>query len=159
MFSKSMSLTATAAAVVVATMLSACATSVPRERERDRVVYDAPDNAPEQKARRGTVRDIDVIAEKTRPSGAGAILGAVIGGVIGNQVGGGTGRAVATGAGVIGGAVVGNAIEERNRRDDEVFRVTVQLDNGNTRVFDYRQLAGLRVGDRVKVQDDQLHRI
>lgn len=44
-------------------------------------------------------------------SGAGALLGAVAGGAVGNQVGGGSGRALATMAGVIGGAMLGNSIE------------------------------------------------
>ncbi len=44
-------------------------------------------------------------------SGAGALLGAVAGGAVGNQIGGGSGRAVATMAGVIGGAMLGNNIE------------------------------------------------
>lgn len=51
-----------------------------------------------------------VMVEQPR-SGAGALLGAVAGGAVGNQIGGGSGRAVATMAGVIGGAMLGNNIE------------------------------------------------
>ena len=54
----------------------------------------------------------------------------MIGGVVGNQFGSGTGRALATGAGAVGGAVAGNAIEARQKRDDEIYRVGVRLDNG-----------------------------
>ena len=107
----------------------------------------------------GRVENIGYTQTSQRPSGAGAVLGAVIGGVIGNQIGGGTGRALATGAGVIGGAVAGNAIEGRTRRDDEVYRVTVRFDDGSMRDFDFQRVDDLRRGDRVKFEDGQLHRI
>jgi uncharacterized protein YcfJ len=38
----------------------------------------------------------------------GAVAGAIIGGILGHQIGGGSGRDLATGAGVIAGAAVGN---------------------------------------------------
>ncbi len=131
-----------ATAMAAITLLTGCAVTAPRERERA-VYNNAPSAAPER-TRFGVVRDIDVVEERSRPNGSGAILGAVIGGVIGNQIGSGSGRVAATGAGVIGGAVVGNAVEERNRRDDEFYRITVQFNNGAVRSFDYKNLNGLR---------------
>lgn len=44
-------------------------------------------------------------------TGAGGLMGAIAGGAVGNQVGGGSGRALATMAGVIGGAILGDRIE------------------------------------------------
>ena len=44
-------------------------------------------------------------------SGAGAAMGAIAGGAIGNQVGQGSGRALATMAGIFGGAIMGDNIE------------------------------------------------
>jgi uncharacterized protein YcfJ len=41
-------------------------------------------------------------------SGAGALMGAIAGGAIGNQIGGGSGRALATIAGMMGGAMMEN---------------------------------------------------
>jgi outer membrane lipoprotein SlyB len=82
----------------------------------------------------------------------------VVGGVVGSQIGAGTGRAVATAAGAVGGALVGNKIEERSRAPEAYYQVDVRLDNGETRSFDYQDLNGLRVGDRVRVQDGQLQR-
>jgi hypothetical protein len=90
--------------------------------------------------------------------GAGAILGAVIGGVVGNQFGSGTGRALATGAGIVGGAAAGNAVENRNKRDDEVYRVWIRLDNGVMRSLDFHRVDDLRVGDRVRYEGGQLYR-
>jgi outer membrane lipoprotein SlyB len=78
--------------------------------------------------------------------------------VLGNQIGGGNGRTAATVAGAVGGAAVGNQVERRNKRDDEVYRVSVRLDNGSIEQFDYQRIDDLRVGDRVKVQDGQVHR-
>ena len=107
----------------------------------------------------GQVVNIGYVPLASRTSGGGAILGAVIGGVIGHQLGGGTGKALATGAGVIGGAVAGNAIEGRNRRDDEVYRVQVRFDNGSVREYDFQRIDNLRTGDRVKFEAGQLHRL
>lgn len=107
----------------------------------------------------GRVENIGYVQTASRPSGAGAVLGAVIGAVIGNQFGSGSGRAVATGAGAIGGAVAGNAIEGRNRRDGEVYRVQIRFENGSVRDFDFARIDDLRVGDRVKLENGQIHRV
>jgi uncharacterized protein YcfJ len=107
----------------------------------------------------GRVRSIEVIPVAARSSGGGAVLGAIIGGVIGHQVGGGTGKALATGAGVVGGAVAGNAIEMHNKRDDEVFRVSVRFEDGSVRSYDFQRIDDLRVGDRVKLEGGQIHRM
>ena len=51
------------------------------------------------------------VAVQNPTSGAGALMGAIAGGAIGNQIGGGSGRAIATMAGVMGGAIMGDKIE------------------------------------------------
>jgi outer membrane lipoprotein SlyB len=106
----------------------------------------------------GYVRNITQLETAKRTSGAGALLGAVIGGVAGNQVGQGTGRAAATAIGAVGGAVVGNKIEEHNRGTTYYYQVDVRMDNGDFRTFDYADLNGLRVGDRVRIDNGQLQR-
>jgi len=142
-----------AAAVGVLALLSACASS-----PRNDYVAPAPMVAAPAYVEAGRVSSIEVIPVASRPSGAGAIIGAVIGGVVGNQFGSGTGKALATGAGVIGGAVAGNAVEARNKRDDEVYRVWVRLDNGAMRSMDFQRIDDLRVGDRVRFDNGQLYR-
>ena len=107
----------------------------------------------------GTVSSIEVVPTASRPSGAGAVLGAVIGAVIGNQIGAGSGRAVATGVGAVGGAVIGNTVERRNSSDSEIYRVGVRFDNGRFEQFDYQRIDDLRIGDRVKTEGGQLHRV
>ena len=147
--------------ISVATLALATACSTTSMRD-DRPIYDA--NTPVTRpvpayAEYGRVQNIGYVATAARTTGAGAVIGAVIGGVIGNQVGGGTGKALATGAGVIGGALAGNAIEGRNRRDDEIYRVSVRFDNGSVRDFDFARIDELRVGDRVKFEGGELHRL
>lgn len=106
----------------------------------------------------GYVQNIQQLDTAHRSSGAGAILGAVVGGVLGHQVGSGTGKAAATAAGVVGGAVIGNKIENNRNAPQTYYQVDVRLDNGDFHTFDYADLNGLRVGDRVRVQDNQLQR-
>lgn len=51
------------------------------------------------------------VAVQNTASGAGALMGAIAGAAVGNQIGGGSGRALATMAGVMGGAIMGDRIE------------------------------------------------
>lgn len=55
--------------------------------------------------------------------------------------------------------MVGNAIEGRQRREDEVYRVQVRFDNGSVREFDFQRIDDLAVGDRVKFEGGQIHRM
>jgi outer membrane lipoprotein SlyB len=125
---------------------------------RNDTVYNPP-AAARQGATFGNVSSIEIVSTATPASGGGALLGAVIGGVLGNQVGGGSGRTAATAVGIVGGAVIGNQVEQRNKGDGELYRISVRLDNGSIAQFDYQRIGDLRVGDRVRVQDGQLNRI
>lgn len=51
------------------------------------------------------------VAVQSTSSGAGALMGAIAGAAVGNQIGSGSGRALATMAGVMGGAIMGDRIE------------------------------------------------
>ena len=63
--------------------------------------------------------------------------------------------------GAVGGAVAGNAVEKnRNTQPvNESYRVSVQLDNGGTRAYDVPSYGELRIGDRVKIENNQLYRM
>jgi outer membrane lipoprotein SlyB len=155
-------LTTTLAAIAVAA--TAACTTTPSTAPGYSSGYYAPAPAPVSQYSRstpyadeGVVRAIDVIPVASRPSGAGAILGAIVGGVVGNQFGSGSGRALTTIGGAVAGGVAGNAVEQRTRREDEVYRVSVRFNDGSVRDFDYQQVGGLRVGDRVRLVDGQLH--
>ena len=129
-------------------------------------VYAAPPPvyaAPQAVVEFGHVANIEVMqgAQPHANSGAGAILGAVIGGVIGNQFGRGGGRALATGAGVFGGAIAGNAVENSQPgRIVQSYRIVVQIDRGGpVRAFDVPSPGDLRIGDRVRIENNQLQRL
>ena len=59
----------------------------------------------------------------------------------------------------IGGAVAGHQVEKATNTKVVGYRVQVQLDNGETRTFEPTQLDGLKVGDRVRIEQGQLRRV
>lgn len=79
--------------------------------EKTRVVHAAPQPQP---VRYDEPRYTQP-APAAQPNYVGIGTGAVIGGLIGNQIGGGSGKKLATVAGVIGGGIIGNEIANRNR--------------------------------------------
>ena len=149
---------ATAVCITSLAVISACSSQPLRSEQVSQAPVPAYAPVPVY-AEQGRVRSIEVIPVASRSSGGGAVLGAIIGGVIGHQIGGGTGKVLATGAGAVGGAVAGNAIEMHNKRDDEIFRVSVRFENGSIRSYDFQRIDDLRVGDRVKLEGGQIHRI
>ncbi len=108
------------------------------------------------------VTNVELVSTQKPSSGigAGAVVGGLVGGVLGHQIGGGTGQDIATIAGVVGGAMVGNAIQNNKvpATASQIYRVTVQQDNGVSRAFDYAEQPNVRVGDRVRVENNQLYR-
>ncbi|QJW83745.1 glycine zipper 2TM domain-containing protein [Ramlibacter terrae] len=61
-------------------------------------------------------------AVQQQPNIGGAVIGGVIGGILGHQVGGGSGKDLATGAGVVGGAVVGSNVANGSGGRQDVQR-------------------------------------
>ncbi len=114
--------------------------------------------APQPGVSYGYVEHVELVKAENQTSGAGAVIGGVLGAVVGRQIGSGSGRTAATAAGAIGGALVGNQIEKNQKASRDFVRVTVRLDNGGTRQFDYEPGVDVRQGDRVYIQGDQLMR-
>ena len=150
-------------ATLTTLLLSACAVPVTRSTR----VIDGPAPVAGYPApvapvyvQYGTVSRIEEISTRVGDTGGGAALGALIGGVVGNQFGHGAGRAAATALGVFGGAVVGDHAERNNAAaaSGTVYRVQVRFDDGSVRHFDYRDLAGLHTGERVRLEHGQLDR-
>lgn len=107
----------------------------------------------------GTVESIEIYrSADSPPINTGTVLGGIAGGVIGHQIGSGRGNTAATVAGAIGGAVVGNEIEKKQGHASR-YRITVRLDSGSSLIIDDTRDGNLRVGDRVRVEDNQLYRI
>lgn len=106
----------------------------------------------------GTVQAVDIVNKQNAGIGLGAVAGAVVGGVLGNQVGEGRGNTVATVAGAAGGAYAGHQIEKRTRKDDEVYRVTIRMDDGSLQAYTQEMLPDLRIGDRVRIANGVVSR-
>lgn len=110
----------------------------------------------------GRILNIETVRVQD-PSGigaGGAIAGGLLGGVVGNQVGKGSGRTLATIAGVVGGALAGNAVQNNMGGGSvrDIYRVTVQLQDGSVRAFDYQQPPQFTIGEYVRIDGDQLYR-
>jgi len=106
----------------------------------------------------GAVSQIEPITEAA-PTGVGAVAGGALGGVLGHQFGKGDGKKAMTVLGAIGGAVAGHQVEKSYTTKVIGYRVQVQLDNGETRTFEWAQLDGLKVGDRVRIDQGQWRRV
>jgi outer membrane lipoprotein SlyB len=110
----------------------------------------------------GVVTDIRVFnSGPAYTTGGGAVVGTVTGAIVGRQFGSGpAGRAVGTLIGALGGAVIGNEIERQSSGAGRppIYRVTVRMDGGGVRSYDYASLNNLRVGDRVRDEGGQLYR-
>lgn len=107
----------------------------------------------------GQVTNVELVRGGQSGGTLGTIAGGVVGGLAGNQVGGGTGRTVATVVGAVGGALVGRAIEQNTQQPtQDHYRVTVRLDDGSARTFNYPEAPNVRQGDRVRIEGDQLYR-
>jgi outer membrane lipoprotein SlyB len=107
----------------------------------------------------GTVTAIEIYrTSENRPINPGMVIGGIAGGVIGHQIGSGGGKTAATVIGTIGGAVVGNQIE-KNKAQAPRYRITVRLDSGSSLIVEDTRDDNLRVGDRVRVEDNHVHRL
>ena len=122
----------------------------------------APVSAPAQGGYYGTqygvVQSIDSVRAQSQTSGGGALLGGAVGALVGHNIEHGNKKALATTVGVVAGALIGNEIEKNNKGYRDIYRVTVRVDYGAVRSFDYATLDNLRVGDRVRIENNQLYR-
>jgi len=109
----------------------------------------------------GVVRSIEASnGAGDQAQGGGAVIGGIIGAVVGRQFAdSNSGKNVGTVAGAVGGALIGNEVEKNARREQQGVRVNVQLDQGGVRSFEFKTAGELRVGDRVRVEGNQLYRL
>jgi len=122
-----------------------------RDRDRDRYDYAYCDNC-------GRVEAIREVDERGRAKGGGAAIGAIAGGLIGNQIGSGSGRRAATVAGAIAGGVAGNEMERR-RRGDTAYELHIRMDDGERIVVVQPDLEGIRIDDRVRIDEGRVERV
>jgi outer membrane lipoprotein SlyB len=103
----------------------------------------------------GTIQSIEQIPRQ-QGLGLGTLAGAAVGGIIGNQIGGGSGQTVTTAAGAAGGAYLGHEIEKRRRAGDQIYKVTIRMDDGTTQSFAQEAAPTVRQGDRVMITNGVL---
>ena len=139
-------------------LLSACAS---RPQATSAPVYSPSRTAPAAAVSYGVVRSIEAVSSASdQPHGAGAVVGGVIGAVVGRQFAdSNSGKNVGTVAGAVGGALIGNEVEKNARREQQSVRVNVQVDYGGLRSFEFKSVSDLRVGDRVRIEGNQLYRL
>lgn len=142
----------TLAAASAAAMLGGCASST----QPAAVTY-SPASSP-MAASYGTIDSIQVVRVGGATSGAGAVTGGLVGALLGNQVGSGSGRTAATVAGAVGGALVGNKVENDRNQPHDTYQISVRMDNGDYRVLQQDDIAGMQVGARVRLVDGHLYR-
>ncbi len=110
----------------------------------------APATSPCQSC--GVVQSVNSYQQQEKTSGVGLVAGGVVGGVVGHQIGSGRGNTVATIAGAGLGALAGNEIE-KNRKTKTMWSVSIRMDTGNVRTFNYSNPPSVASGDRVKLVD------
>jgi outer membrane lipoprotein SlyB len=177
----------TIAAVSTAALLAACGTTTPVSETAYPVAtpsgysttYPAtttyPSTAQVQTApsavELGRVTDIQTVAmgasapdNRTRNAVIGGVLGAVVGSAIGKNVDNGHSRAGATVLGGAAGAMAGSRVGQNDANTASAgagapaYRVSVQTDQGVMRTYEVGALGDLRVGDRVRIENNVIYR-
>ena len=105
----------------------------------------------------GVIDNVREVTQAGEGSGLGAVAGGVIGGILGNQVGGGTGKKIATVAGVAGGAYAGHQIEKSQKKTTR-YEITVRMNDGSLRTLTQDSVPGWRIGEPVRVENGVLLR-
>jgi outer membrane lipoprotein SlyB len=105
-----------------------------------------------------TVEAINVVEVNGDGNYIGTIGGGVVGALLGSQVGGGSGKTAAEVAGALGGAYVGRNIDRNNSRQTKHFEVVIRFPNGGSQTVQYANDPGLRVGEKVKINEGVLTR-
>jgi outer membrane lipoprotein SlyB len=145
-----------AALLAVSTVLGGCASNAQPNYANDGYRSGYNNTAS---AGYGTIESIQVTSGEGRTSGAGAIVGGLVGALAGNQVGSGGGRTAATVAGGVGGALIGNRVEQnRNPEGQQMYAISVRLDNGEYRTVVQDSVYDLRSGNRVRIVDGRVYR-
>jgi hypothetical protein len=105
----------------------------------------------------GVIDNVREVTQAGEGSGLGAVAGGVIGGILGNQVGGGTGKKIATVAGVAGGAYAGHQVE-KNQRKTTRYEISVRMNDGSQRTVTQDSVPSWRIGEPVRIENGVLVR-
>jgi outer membrane lipoprotein SlyB len=89
--------------------------------------------------------------------GVGSAVGGLIGGLIANQLGSGNGKLIATAAGAGAGVHAGHEYEVKSRQQ-EIYKIRVQLDSGDYRIVSQDNDNDLAIGNRVHIDNGHVYR-
>jgi outer membrane lipoprotein SlyB len=103
----------------------------------------------------GIIDSIQVAEQQGEGTGLGAVAGGVAGGLLGSQIGSGSGKTIATIAGVAAGAYGGHQVE-KHVKSTKQWNVRVFMDDGSTRTVTESAEPMFKPGDRVRVVDGKL---
>ncbi|MBS4096983.1 MAG: glycine zipper 2TM domain-containing protein [Sulfuricella sp.] len=103
----------------------------------------------------GTITKIRKVEKEGEGTGLGIVAGGVAGGLLGHQIGGGTGKDIATVAGVAGGAYAGHQVEKKARATTQ-YEIQVKMDSGETTTLVKSKEPPFAVGDKVKIVSGKL---
>ena len=110
----------------------------------------------DQSSQRGVIKSINQTSEDQSGLNVGTLIGGAIGAVAGHQFGNGRGNTAATVAGAVGGAVIGTQVDRNSQA--QMFKIGVRLNDGSMVTVNQKgSVADLKVGQRVKVVDDQVY--
>lgn len=147
-------------AMTAATLIGGCANSSNPAASNNTSSLPSTSSSSSNFIGYGVVEDIETIKVSDDSKNiAGTLIGGAVGGLLGHQVGSGRGQTAATVAGVIGGAVAGREIEKRSQvasRDE--YRIRVRLSNGTTHAVTQSSVSDIKIGGRVRVDNDRVSR-
>jgi len=113
-------------------------------------------NASQPSDQYGVVKSINPTTESSSGLNVGTLIGGALGGLAGHQIGSGRGNTAATVAGAVGGAVIGTDVENHN--SSQMYKIGVRLNDGQfVTVNQKASVAAVRVGERVKIEDGEVH--
>ena len=102
------------------------------------------------------IQKVETAGSNTSPGAiAGAVAGAVAGVVVGNQIGSGSGKDIARVVGGVGGAAAGHQVGKRLAKG-HYYAVTVQMQSGGTQVANVADASQLSIGQRVRVNGNNI---
>jgi outer membrane lipoprotein SlyB len=103
----------------------------------------------------GTIAKIRKFEKEGEGTGLGIVAGGLAGGLLGHQIGGGTGKDIATVAGVAGGAYAGHQVEKKARATTR-YEIKVKMDSGEMATLIKDKEPAFAVGDKVKIVSGKL---
>jgi outer membrane lipoprotein SlyB len=106
------------------------------------------------------VQTVYVQQQGSSNAGLGTVIGAVAGGILGSTLGHGRGTTATTVVGAVAGGAVGNAIGSQSGTPGgtvPAFQIVIRLDNGQYATVTQMNNPGVRPGDYVVINNNQVY--